>query len=289
MAIPPRLTTTVGHEPPPSSPPGITFPASLNLYDTTHLHRHPRAYLGTHKSQPSHHISPDRNGWVNLHAGPEKTTRVVARYAHRRGRHHHHPHLHLRHGRNSGDDKPVPAPAPPHVTFPLGRGRPVRLEGAFPYRFRMDVPAPMPVAAAATAASTAAGHGSASAASAPPPPTTAATTTRTTRTEAFEWRHSQGAAVRRTGRRSGYKLVRLATDAGACGGGGELATGGGEVVAVFAARAGPSWRSRAGVFMFQGSGAQGVLGAQWQLVAVMTAVGFWDAARRSGRAAGPGG
>lgn len=112
------------------------------------------------------------------------------------------------------------------------------------------------------------------------------------RTETFEWRHSTGEAVRRTGRRSGYKLVRLSTDAGD-GAGGELATGGGEVLAVIAGHAGPrAWvkgikgpkgmgRLRAsGVFMFQGSGAQGVLGEEWQLVAVVTAMGIWDYRRR---------
>lgn len=141
----------------------------------------------------------------------------------------------------------------PHVTFPLGCGRPVRLRGGFPYSFEVHVPAPG-----------GGGRGSSAAAA---------------RAEAFEWRHSKGGAVRRTGRRSGYKLVRVSTDAGT--GLGEVATGGGEVVAVFAARAGSSaGRSRAGRFMFQGSGAQGVLGAHWQLVAVMTAVGIWDHGRR---------
>lgn len=328
--MPPRLTTSVRHEPPPGSPPGpggsIAFPATLNLYHdaTAHLlllfrHRPPHgAYLGARRAQPSHHISPDRRGWVDLHAGPDKDTPVVARYVHRssRGRHRHH----LLHGRKSGDrNEPAAAaaalgPVPPHVTFPLGHGRPVRLDGAFPYRFEMDVPAPAaapaPAPPPAPAPAPAAVGGSVPPASTPPPsplptppPTPPPPPPSPTRSEAFEWRHSQGAAVRRTGRRSGYKLVRLATDGGA-GGGGERATGGGEVVAVFAvsssSRASPSswWGRRrgrggdrggeAGVFMFQGTGAQGVLGARWQLVAVMTAVGFWDAGRRAGRAAGLG-
>lgn len=53
-----------------------------------------------------------------------------------------------------------------------------------------------------------------------------------TRIEAFEWRRSRGPAVKLLGHGSGYKLVRFATDAG--NGGGEIATGGGEVVAVLA-------------------------------------------------------
>lgn len=94
-----------------------------------------------------------------------------------------------------------------------------------------------------------------------------------TRPEAFEWRHSTGAAVRRTGHRSGYKLVRMATDAGV--GGGDVATGGGEVVAVFTMHMKWSDWDQIGTFMFQGSGAQGILGEAWQLVAVMTALGIW--------------
>lgn len=73
------------------------------------------------------------------------------------------------------------------------------------------------------------------------------------------------------------KLVRLATDAGH--GGGEVATGGGEVVAVLYFRFKLTTR---GYFMFQGTGAQGILGESFRMVAVMTAVGMWDQRRRQG-------
>lgn len=133
----------------------------------------------------------------------------------------------------------------PHVTFPIGdgRGQVVRLRGTFPHRFEMQVPAP--------------GGGGG------------------TRAETFEWRRTRGKAVRQTGKRSGYKLVRLATDAGV--GGGAVATGGGEVMAAFTVhRVTSTWSSKAGVFVFQGSGAQGLLGWQWQLMAIVTAVGIWN-------------
>lgn len=98
-----------------------------------------------------------------------------------------------------------------------------------------------------------------------------------TRLEKFEWRRSGGRAVNRLGRRHGYKLVRLATDAGR--GGGEVATGGGEVVLVMTRHMAFTW-SKAAEIMFQGTGAQGVLGSQWQLVAALTAIGIWDYKRR---------
>ncbi|KAF3763217.1 hypothetical protein M406DRAFT_73841 [Cryphonectria parasitica EP155] len=99
-----------------------------------------------------------------------------------------------------------------------------------------------------------------------------------TRPEKFEWRYSRGLAVRTLGRRSGYKLVRLATDAGSAGG--ELATGGGEVVAVLTTHSGHSPWNKAAKFRFQGSGAQGILGERWQLMAVMTGIGIWDISRK---------
>lgn len=100
---------------------------------------------------------------------------------------------------------------------------------------------------------------------------------RGTRLEKFEWRASKGNAVNRLGKGHGYKLVRLKTDAGR--GGGEIATGGGEVVLVMT-RHNAFTGSKAGQVMFQGTGAQGVLGDHWQLVAAMTAIGIWDYKRR---------
>lgn len=108
---------------------------------------------------------------------------------------------------------------------------------------------------------------------------------RDTRLEQFEWRRSRGKAVQRlrltrrrgTTTKNGYKLIRLATDVGR--GGGEVATGGGEVVYVMTRHKVFAWRKAAQI-MFQGTGAQGVLGAHWQLVAAMTAIGIWDYKRR---------
>lgn len=128
------------------------------------------------------------------------------------------------------------------VIPPLGHGPPVRLDDK--YSFVCLVPTPE-------------GHG--------------------TRPETFEWRRSKGKGVNRLGRKHGYKLVRLATDVAR--GGGELATGGGEVVLVMSRHKTFAW-SKAGQIMFQGSGAQGVLGEHWQLVAAMTAIGIWDYKRR---------
>lgn len=100
---------------------------------------------------------------------------------------------------------------------------------------------------------------------------------RDTRLEMFEWRRSRGKAVHRLGKTNGYKLIRLATDVGR--GGGEVATGGGEVVYVMTRHKVFAW-NKAAQIMFQGTGAQGVLGAHWQLVAAMTAIGIWDYKRR---------
>lgn len=93
-----------------------------------------------------------------------------------------------------------------------------------------------------------------------------------TRQETFEWRPTRGPAVRLLGRRSGLKLVRLATDAGR--GCGHVGSGGAEAVAVLAFY-GVRWR-RAAAFQFQGCGAQGVLGQEWEVAAVLTAIGLWD-------------
>lgn len=121
--------------------------------------------------------------------------------------------------------------------------------------------------------------------------TTTTTTTTSLRPETFEWRPSRGPAIAAlaAGRglsSRGIKLVRLATDAGR--GGGEIASGGGEVVAVYVGRrpAAAVFRGlggNRGYFMFQGTGAQGILGETFRVVAVMTAVGVWDRQRRETR------
>lgn len=110
-----------------------------------------------------------------------------------------------------GRKRPIKA----HIAFPLGHNHHLVLRGEWPYSFTLDVPAPE-------------GH--------------------VTRPETFEWRHSKGTAVKTLGHHSGYKLVRLSTDVGI--GGGEVATGGGEVVAVLAFSHGLRWSKR-GLFMFR--------------------------------------
>ncbi|KAI1257037.1 hypothetical protein MGN70_000075 [Eutypa lata] len=122
--------------------------------------------------------------------------------------------------------------------------------------------------------------------------------------ETFEWRHSRGPEVAALGgSHAGWKLVRLSTDApdGGGGGGGGAATfvqGGAkssdglEVVAVWAnARMSLTKQLQ---FQFLGSGAGGILGERWALMAVITALRMWDQERRrksrsrSGAAAGGG-
>lgn len=92
-----------------------------------------------------------------------------------------------------------------------------------------------------------------------------------TRQESFRWRFTRGPAVRPLGRHSGLELVRLATDVA---GSGHMEPGGCEIVAVLAVCG--LRRRRTATFQFLGSGAQGLLGSQWEAVAVMTAIGLWD-------------
>lgn len=92
-----------------------------------------------------------------------------------------------------------------------------------------------------------------------------------TREESFEWRFTTGPVVGPLGRHAGLKLVRLATDVT---GPGHVEHGGGEAVAVLAP-SGARWRKTA-AFQFLGSGAQGMLGDEWEVLAVLTGVGLWD-------------
>ncbi|KAI2631981.1 hypothetical protein GGR54DRAFT_11548 [Hypoxylon sp. NC1633] len=119
------------------------------------------------------------------------------------------------------------------------------------------------------------------------------------RREAFEWRHSSGDAVQSLGGRvSGWKLVRLATDAPAglgpdarfvpgAPGSASSRTDGKEVVAVWS-WAGRSYSNKTLLFRFLGTGASGALGERWGLMAVVTALRIWDRERRqrNQRAAG---
>lgn len=107
--------------------------------------------------------------------------------------------------------------------------------------------------------------------------------------EQFEWRRSRGEAVAvLDGRGYGWKLVRLAAGpppgAGPQGdmryaGGGPRGSDGAEVVAVWS-EAGYSM-SKAMKFAFVGTGASGLLGERWAIMAVMTALGMFQRARNA--------
>lgn len=104
------------------------------------------------------------------------------------------------------------------------------------------------------------------------------------RREPFEWRHSTGDAVRALGGQSnGWKLVRMGGGAGmGTSMGGPAASDGNEVVAVWAPYV--MSFSKAMCFGFLGSGASGVLGERWAVMAVITALGLWDLDRKNGSA-----
>ncbi|KAH8648576.1 hypothetical protein BX600DRAFT_442862 [Xylariales sp. PMI_506] len=106
------------------------------------------------------------------------------------------------------------------------------------------------------------------------------------RREAFEWRHSHGGEVDGLGGRGrGWKLVRLA----ASGSGASRSSDGKEVVAVWANASMSATKILN--FEFLGSGATGVLGERWAIMAVITALRIWDKERkaRSSSAAAAGG
>ncbi|KAI1471556.1 uncharacterized protein F4812DRAFT_467593 [Daldinia caldariorum] len=108
------------------------------------------------------------------------------------------------------------------------------------------------------------------------------------RREAFAWRRSRGETVEALGgRASGWKLVRLRTDApsglegpgrAVFAGGGACAGDGKEVVAVWA------WATMSLTkklrFRFLGSGVSGVLGERWAVMAVATALWIFERERR---------
>ncbi|KAJ2903500.1 hypothetical protein MKZ38_009722 [Zalerion maritima] len=120
--------------------------------------------------------------------------------------------------------------------------------------------------------------------------------------EDFEWRHSSGSAVKEYGcARQGWKLMRMSTTLpGNSGGfsspgspphklGGYTSSDGKEVVAVWTnvgVSMTKSWR-----FAFIGTGASGILGERWAVMAVMTSLLMWEQERRArsrGTAAGSG-
>jgi hypothetical protein len=109
--------------------------------------------------------------------------------------------------------------------------------------------------------------------------------------EQYEWRRSRGEAVAvLDGCGYGWKLVRLAAGpppgAGSQGdmryaGGGPRGSDGSEVVAVWAE---PGYSmSKAMKFAFVGTGASGLLGERWAIMAVMTALGMFQRARNQRR------
>ncbi|KAI0882451.1 uncharacterized protein GGS22DRAFT_191038 [Annulohypoxylon maeteangense] len=108
--------------------------------------------------------------------------------------------------------------------------------------------------------------------------------------EMFEWRHSKGGAVKGLdGRSGGWKLVRLAmgppvgVDGAGFVQGVERGSDGREVVAVWAGASGSL--SKILKFQFLGSGASGLLGERWAIMAVMTGLKIWDIERRARQAA----
>ncbi|PSR80491.1 hypothetical protein BD289DRAFT_63458 [Coniella lustricola] len=214
MAIPPRRDTTdqafessstpATAAPNPATAPTAAghfdLPASFTLFNRTHLHLHSRIYLATSKDEPLYrvHSSWDR---VLLRSGPRPNDPILATLRHK------------------GLMKSLKG----HVMLAHGMKQLVTLRRL--YGFTIEVPVPVPVPTTTTSDD---GHD-----------TKQHTNNNVsngvgcrTRIEAFEWRRSRGSAVKLLGRGSGYKLVRFATDAG--NGGGEIATGGGEVVAVLA-------------------------------------------------------
>lgn len=259
---PPRLVTTTtsltilpGPPLDPSSQPGanhgIEIPSSFKIYVRA-FHRHPRAYIAHHKREPLHALTYTY-GDVTLHHGPQELSPPVAAYFH------------------AGFWNPRKSPAHVRIACPEEPAAAAGLSGggSVPLKYRkvtiensstfiVDVPDPQ--------------GGSA------------------LRPETFEWRPSYGPAIKAVAAlgegksqskifHSGMKLVRLSTDAGH--GGGDMATGGGEVVAVlYVGGMGHAKFSTRGFFMFQGTGAQGILGETFRVVAVMTAVGMWDRKRR---------
>jgi hypothetical protein len=100
------------------------------------------------------------------------------------------------------------------------------------------------------------------------------------RRERFEWRHSHGAEVDSLGGRGqGWKLVRLEASSA----GGARTSDGREVVAAWA-NASMSLTKTLN-FQFFNSGANGMLGERWAVMAVITALRIWDRERKARAAA----
>ncbi|KAF5020051.1 hypothetical protein F66182_7932 [Fusarium sp. NRRL 66182] len=108
--------------------------------------------------------------------------------------------------------------------------------------------------------------------------------------ERFEWRRSHGSEVKRMGEaKYGWKFVRLGHGAEEPGDGNPndepdrgdgFTRDGFEVVAVWAGSGDWKSMSKIGTFQLCGSGASGELGPQWQLMALMTCMCFWQKTMR---------
>lgn len=105
------------------------------------------------------------------------------------------------------------------------------------------------------------------------------------RRETFEWRHSSGDAVSAVGGdHFGWKLVRMASGPSP---GGFRANDGREVVAAWSNM---TMRGhKAAKFMFMGTGASGMLGERWAVMAVITALGIFEKEREAKSTADAGG
>lgn len=102
------------------------------------------------------------------------------------------------------------------------------------------------------------------------------------RAESFEWRRSNSPAVAGLGGRSqGWKLVRLSSEVlPPPGRSGLTAAGDGHEVVAVCAHAVMSL-SKLWKFAFAGTGASGVLGERWAVMAVVTGLMIWDLESRS--------
>ncbi|KAI0383989.1 hypothetical protein F5Y04DRAFT_233773 [Hypomontagnella monticulosa] len=105
------------------------------------------------------------------------------------------------------------------------------------------------------------------------------------RRETFEWRHSAGSAITWLGAAStGWKLLRLSadpppglkTEEWSFTGGGEFSSDGKEIVAVWADARRSQGPDGCMKFKFLGTGASGVLGERWTVMAVMSALRMWQ-------------